>query len=280
MQPRSDIDDLPNATGPIKRRSAKPELLTWPKPEGCQVPNLWENATARDGQLLFEPTQVFKGYVVDPQYPLYVGDDAVTLFVKTFDSTSITGAIVFGSGELPPIATDPLRAYLPPNAYLPDYPDIPPDTMPPRPWGGYALSLVNGTVEGTRVRFTVHAAEQWRTWCELLAGYPNGLCVPTPYIDNLGEGGYPGTSSECEGLECRLDGVHFDCAKLGLCVGVGANGTEGAYCTCEGCGCTASVSSLHLAFDFQLRDNGALEGVVGVAGDAVRHSVYLTPQAD
>ncbi len=246
---------------------------TNPSPDDCQAPDSWEGAPAEGGEILFEPTQIYEGYVVYPPSPLLQSDDSVTLFVQSFDDSSITGAIVFGSGAIPAPATDPLHAYLPEEFY-PEHQEE--NDAPPWPmvWPGYALSLRDGRVDGTRVRFTVHPIEQWRGWCELLAGYPNGLCVPSTELESLWEPTNSGGAAQiwdplgCED-DCSIDGIRYDCGKFLSCTG--GDFPEWTYCSCKGCGCTASTVGPYHSFDLQLRDTGALEGAMDLT------LVYLTP---
>jgi hypothetical protein len=261
---------------------------TNPLPADCVVPDWWANAPAHDGELSFEPTEVFAGYVVAPSDPLPDDDDLVTLYVESRDATTISGAIVFSSGVLPAPGTDPLHGYLPAEQYATIYPEYPNiywrRLQPPNVWKGYALSLLNGTIDGTRVRFTVHPSEQWRTWCELLAGYPNGLCVPDTQIDDI-EDGLAGSAPVDLDL-CVIDGLRYDCLKFAMCGGRNLS----QYCSCEGCGCSASTIGQHLSFDLQLRDSGELEGSIlngyippetpmDEPSYNLNSLVYLTPQS-
>jgi hypothetical protein len=229
----------------------------------------------QDGELGFEPIEVFEGYVVDPRPPLPTDDDAVTLFVHTRTETMITGAIVFGSGDLPAPATDPLKAYFPREKYPPDFPGTSWDNLGyAHLWGGYALSLRDGNVDDARVRFTANTTEQWRTWCELLAGYPNGTCVPSDDAEGFGVGCLSGNVWSCE-ERCDIDGVRYDCGKFVMCSGLMLSEGE-AYCACDGCGCTASPSQGRLSFDLHLDDDGELSGSVTTDGES--YLLYLTPR--
>lgn len=256
-----------------------------PRPEDCEVPTLWEDATTRDGELAFDPIEIYEGYVVSPRLPLPSDDDVVTLFVESRTDTAISGAIVLGSGDLPAPATDPLRVYFPAEKYEPRYPGSSWDNLgPARVWSGYALSLREGTVDGARVRFTVNASEQWRTWCELLAGYPNGMCVPSDDADGFGAGGRCDDVGSCPERcdvwscpeRCDIDSVRYDCGKFALCTGA-LFSSEEAVCSCEGCGCTASVTAGQVTFELRLQDNGELNGSVTASGEEA-HDIYLTPQ--
>jgi hypothetical protein len=244
---------------------------TNPRPDDCEVPPTWEDATTRDGEVTFEPSEVFDGYVVNPREPLPTDDDSVTLFVDTRTETAISGAIVFGTGELPAPATDPLTAYFPREKYRPGFPGSSWDNLGyVHLWGGYALSLREGDVDGARVRFTANATEQWRTWCELLAGYPNGLCVPSGDAEGFG-GTSCGDVWTCP-ERCDIDMVRFDCGKYAMCGG----GFVEPYCACEGCGCTASITAGQLSFDLHLEENGELSGSVTLEGES--YLLYLTPR--
>jgi hypothetical protein len=142
-------------------------------------------------------------------------------------------------------------------------------------WGGYALSLRNGEIDGARVRFAVNASEQWRTWCELLAGYPNGMCVPSDRADGFGVGG------DCDNVwscpeRCDIDSVRYDCGKFALCTGALFSSEEG-YCSCEGCGCSASTTAGLVSFELRLQENGELTGSVTAASGEEAHDVFLVP---
>jgi hypothetical protein len=213
---------------------------------------------------------------VNPRAPLPTDDDTVTLFVLSRTETAISGAVVFGSGELPDPATDPLAAYFPKEKYEPGYPGGSWDNLrDANLWGGYALSLRDGNIEGDRVRFSANVTEQWRTWCELLAGYPNGRCVPEGDAE-----GYGGTS--CGDVwscpeRCDIDGVRFDCGKYVMCAGASLSSNQ-VYCACDGCGCTASTTDGALTFDLHLDESGDLEGSVTNQDTDETFDVYLSPQ--
>jgi hypothetical protein len=230
---------------------------TNPRPDDCVAPPLWVEGTTQDGTLAC--------------WPLLESDETITLHVRTRTETTLSGAIVFGNGQLPAPASDGLHAYWPREKYEPGYPYGSWDNLRiANVWGGYALSVRAASVEGTRVRFSVTPAEQWRSWCELLAGYSNGLCVPSTRADGFG-GTTCGDVWTCQ-ERCDIDGVRYDCGKFALCTGA-FHGTDQAFCTCAGSCCTASTEASKLSFDLHL-SGSELNG--SVTADEQTYLVYLT----
>ncbi len=240
------------------------------RPDGCEVPGGWEDATVLDGMITFEPLEIYTGYVVNPAFPLPEDDDGVTLFVETRSDTAITGAIMFGDDPLPAPATDPIHGYLPEEHYSFQSNEWA-DPLPlPDVWSGHALSLQQGIIDGPRVQFAAHSTEQWRTWCELLMGYSSGYCAPDDGCSLVGEPCDDQTMT-CDMQFCGLDGIVFDPWKANMCSYV-------HLCSCEGCGCTASLERGELNFDLRDEGNGELNGTLSTrapVGD-VDWQVYLT----
>jgi hypothetical protein len=251
---------------------------TNPRPADCTTPSGWEDATTLDGKILFEPIEVFRGYVVGPRWPLPESDDQVQVLIKERTETTITGAVIFGSDELPPKATDPLTGYLPEGKDV--WSDASHETgdyywryaLLPSVWSGYALTLSDGTIDGVRVRFAISAAEQWRTWCELVAGYPNGMCVPSEQGDPAACAEAGLATENCE--VCVIAGVHYDCMKFSLCTS--SNLASRSVCSCAGCGCTASREAATLTFDLRL-EQGQLNGTVQQWFPDTGFYAYLEP---
>ena len=256
---------------------ADPEVVldTNPRDPDCSTPAGWEERTAVDGHLDFEPREIWRGYVSDASWPLPPNDDVV-LYVRSRDTETITGAVVFGSGEVPPPATDPLVGYLPASIYDPSHrEDSYDDLRLPEVWGGYALSALSGTVEGVRVRLAVTSAEQWRTWCELVAGYSSGICT---------QGGGGSSHWDCEetldpwSCEVCYSGdrendrdVQYQCDKYAICTS--------QVCVCEDGCCTASTETGRLEFDLRLENDGTeLNGTIDTSQGS--RNVFLTRDSD
>jgi hypothetical protein len=208
----------------------------------CTFYEDWSGSTTEDGVMQFAPSEVWRGYTVGNVEGVW-DSDQVTLYVEARTATSISGAVVFASGELPPPATDPDVGY-PPGAYT----GVAGGANGFGFWKGYALSMRQAVVDGARIRFDVMSGEQYKRWCELQPAYAAGdgfFCVNGNLAQQAPEGCAVGTE--------WTDMTPIDCGKLDLCMR--------PACSCLACGCTASTGSFG-AFDLRL-EGDELSGFVG-----------------
>jgi len=168
------------------------------------------------------------GYVENQPAPW----DELFLEINGANGDGICGTLRIGSAEPPPPATDPNVTY-PPGVI-----DQSPNYLIP----GFTLTLMNGSTDGTRVRFGVSTQEGYDGWCRLQTVYPdgNGSCSCLPPLTGGGVR---------SGDVCTWNGQVTDCGKVEMCAGNAV-----AVCMCNASGCSATTGTV----DFDLRVNGDL----------------------
>jgi hypothetical protein len=130
---------------------------------------------------------------------------------------------------------------------------------------GYAFTLLQGTVQASRVRFGIGYAQVWRDWCAL-----QSVCLVSRNTDpaNRVYSCAPNWPARGGPNGCILtdpvsgQDIPFDCNKYHLC--------SAGPCECTEAGCVARVES-SATFDMQFR-NDELSGSGSVGGTTVRFS--------
>lgn len=112
---------------------------------------------------------------------------------------------------------------------------------------GFAYPIVDGRVDGSRVRASIEPRALWAEWCALQPAYPHGeQYACNPHYQ------YAGVSPEhCWYTDPVTGSPHdIDCDRMALC-------DLGSACDCDATGCQHATGGL-VALDFR---------VVGDAGD-------------
>ena len=183
----------------------------------------------------------------------YAFDDQSDVITVHFDSVSgsaVTGHVTFGARALYAAPTDPDAGYPPsydPFAYT------------GTPLSGLEFTMLDGEVDGDRVRFQVDPREMWQSWCELqtpvaFAGGDTYACLPNSET-MMGAGSCavrPDASSAWEPIAC---------AKLWACQ---------SACTCTETACGTTLLG-GLQFDVALDGDQADGSVVGLYSDDARN---------
>jgi hypothetical protein len=211
------------STLPPSNCTSTTPLPSWPDPNSCVA------ASAATGTL--SPlVGTWNGYIENGQPPW----DQLTLTINGASvDGGVCGTLVVGAGPPPPPATDPNVGYPPSQGGF---------------GGGSAgvsgarLTLLMGTTDGARVRFSVAQAETWRSWCQLQPSFNNGqscACLPPFSTAMFGPSGCTfGAASST---------FTVDCGKLQLC------SPPQSACACNASGCDASNEQ---SDDFDLRFSG------------------------
>jgi len=170
--------------------------------------------------------------------------DELFLDIKGANSHGLCGTLTVGNAAPPSPASDPTQSY-PPGIALPAWPLL----------AGYASTLLEGRLDGTRIRFGVSPTEGYRSWCE----------VQTPY-QLVGSGGAAGRACSCTPAGSTLAAVNETNQECTLIYTVnGAPRTFGCMqeTQCGACACNASgcVPAGGYVNRFDLTANGdTLEG--------------------
>jgi hypothetical protein len=219
-------------------RPADVALASWPTADGCAA----GNSLPLIGS--------WNGYVENFNGPPW--DTLRLVVLGASEGTGLCGTLTIGTGAPPPPATDPNVGY-PPGVEI-------------VPFGqplivGYSYTLLEGSIQGSRVRFSIGLREVWREWCRL-----QSVCA-----DKINPGQYacvpngPAHASE-SGCVVTDPSSHedqlFDCNKFHLC------NIAGGACHCTESGCFAEPSP-SMTFDLQLRD-AELSGSGTSQGSPVR----------
>jgi hypothetical protein len=172
----------------------------------------------------------------------------------------VCGTIVYGKGTPPAPATDPDVAY--PSADTGYGPYVMtaqgPNPGGPGIWGpmpGVAFTIVNGSVDGSRVRFGVAWSELWEGWCELQTAY-DGFCLQNDAPERRF-----GPPDDCALLDSQRHQTPVDCGKYDLCL-------YSFVCECNTTECVASTGpyqGFDLSFDGDLADGSASDRTSGRA---------------
>ncbi|HMF40398.1 MAG TPA: hypothetical protein VKQ32_06880 [Polyangia bacterium] len=198
------------------------------------------------------PSTSWTGYVENYQFPS--GSDVVKIAFASDDAGQVVGTVILGNGTPPPPATDPNVGY-PPGYGAPQQPVI---VGPPAGYiaEGYAYSMRNGTLVGSRLRFGVSLTDLWQGWCALqtpVAG--SSSCLP-----NWGGMSSP---SGCALLNPATNQyVPVDCGKFDLCF-------LGMICRCDASGCQVQDYGISDMFDVSINNDRA-------DGSMDTHNVHFT----
>lgn len=161
------------------------------------------------------------------------------------NGSQVCGSLVFGEPAAPlPAATDPKASYPP---------DVDYRTAEQRGIAGFAYTLLDAKITGSRLQFRLTFAEPWQSWCEL----------QTPYQDDNQRAGYNCLPNEgvraLSSDDCELTGpgpsLAISCAQANLC-----NLTN--VCQCNAERCMAAFDLLSPNGDFQL-DADQAQGMLG-----------------
>jgi hypothetical protein len=216
----------------------------------------------------------FVGYFEN--YTLPSGSDAVFVnLAEGADGKTVVGVAVLGSGTPPPPPTQPDVGY-------------PPGFSPQTGSGiieGYAYTVLQGQLAGSRLTFGVDEEEPWGEWCEIQTSFPQTggadtyACIPGGWCQEVAGGPPNGSYGTC-GIRFCLDGgppgpvQPIDCGQAALC---GVNTTGIGVCTCTASGCSHPlVANNH--FDLQVTSmhlDGSVSGLPHITGNV---NVHLTQQ--
>ena len=187
-------------------------------------------------------------------------DDLTLVLNGASVAGGLCGTLTVGAGTPPPPATDPSVGYPDPDAtYLQE--------KPSRILPGFALTLLNGTTDGARVRFSVGQTEPWKGWCGLQVSYgpsAGSKCNCLPAWSTEGS-----SDNSCKLLDpTGTQDIVVNCAKLTLC-----DNTAGT-CQCNDSGCTAALDTAVTNFDLRFAGDEA-EGSATSAPDTRTHFVRV-----
>ncbi len=158
--------------------------------------------------------------------------DRVELTVVTESGGVVSGKIRFGEHALYPPPTDPDAGY--PPGYASSWESL----SVSHPYSGFEFTLVDGTFEDGRLRFSVNRYEIWTAWCDLQTPVfddfnQSYMCVP-----NWGSAGGDAGCSQPDPETGTY--VPVDCVKLQLC--------ESRVCECTAADCAIETGP-NLPFD-------------------------------
>ncbi len=185
----------------------------------------------------------WQGYVENQMAPW----DQLILDIKGASvAGGICGTLTLGSAPLPPAATDPNVGY-PPNRFESyAYSNI--GGAPNTSFASYQLTLLQGTTDGQRVRFSIAQREAFRGWCKLQTSYRRRdstvnicTCLPVPWSYSSSGSAVDGACTVGDGA----DRLTANCGKLALCLD--------SVCACNASGCDAPN---YAAVSFDLRFTG------------------------
>jgi hypothetical protein len=204
----------------------------------------WPSTTACAGTSDLPVVGRWHGYVENESAPW----DELFLEIKGANGSGLCGTLTVGNTAPPPPATDPAADY-PPGA-----------DSEHSGWllvPGYPLTLLDGTVDGTRVRFRVSGTEAYKSWCALQTPYQqmgrNCGCVPRGSTTLIGD--------KCVIVDYIGGATRaFNCAQSQLCGGPGPSA-----CTCDASGC-GPLQDDENAFDLVVTGDTAEGSVSRVSG--------------
>ena len=183
----------------------------------------WPSTTACAGTNDLPLVGQWHGYIENQAAPW----DELFLDIKGANSTAVCGTLRVGNATPPPPATSPIDAY--PPGYDPlidrsyaDWKLIP----------GYVLTLLDGTSDGTRLRFGISRGEGYKSWCLLQTPYQreDGQCgcIPSGVVTDDTQGQQCSSWDSTSGITRT-----FTCHQVALCTSPGRYGACG--CTPTGC---------------------------------------------
>jgi hypothetical protein len=205
---------------------------------------------------------VWNGVLENAQLP--DGSNRLTMTLSVAQDGTAIGTLLLGDGALLRPPTDPAVGY-PPGAQFP---------VPGGPLGffeGFAYTILDGRMTGSRLTFRVAEFELWTQWCKLQTttyAWPGILdadggvvysCVP-----NGSNGQGPTGCSQFDPV--AMKDVPSDCGKSELC--------ENSPCDCSATGCRVrSATKPDLAFNLVVTDASADGTITGGLGD---HAVHFS----
>ena len=109
--------------------------------------------------------EAWTGYLENYQFAS--GSDAIALSFATDPTGIVLGTVTLGAGSPPPPATDPEAVYPPGYTRFSGITE------------GFPFTMAQGTLIGSRLRFTIWVTEVWSGWCALQTPIPGSpWCVP------------------------------------------------------------------------------------------------------
>jgi len=135
--------------------------------------------------------------------------DQLLLEIKGANSSGLCGTLTVGDAPAPLPATDPGQSYYP--------------ATPDGGWTfipGYASTLLEGRIDGMRLRFGLGPTEGYRSWCALQPSYAQIL----PYTGSAGYSGAP------TGFASRAGGV-CSCVPTGQTTSIDDSSDHCSYST-------------------------------------------------
>jgi len=211
-------------------------------PSDCTVTTplpAWPTATSCVANSDLPLVGTWQGYVEGAGMPW----DQITLVINGASvSGGLCGTLSIGAGPAPvlPPATDPSVGYP-----LGNQPVIAgsPSFIP-----AFVNTLLDGTTDGMRVRFSVTPSEPYRDWCALQTPFAftdTCSCLPNWAVEQDASTGL------CKYKEPTSPAREFevDCGKFSLCSGVAP------ICACNASGCDAATA-LPSTVAFDLRFTG------------------------
>jgi hypothetical protein len=206
------------------------------------------------------PSGTYKGYI--ESYKFADGSDTVVMNLTFAGDGSVTGTLMFGDAAPLAPPTDPDATYPPGFGES--------GSVASTIVEGFAFTVTNGTLGGSRVTLQVQPNEAWHAWCALQTkiypqynGESDGSCGPL-----LGYGCLPNIATMdgpggCEWTSCEVKTPTFvDCGKRELCGG----GLGVCHCTATACMAALGLGGPTIAFDLQLSGaalNGSSTGISG-----------------
>ncbi len=171
--------------------------------------------------------------------------DSLTLEV---DGASVNGGVC---GKLTVGAPTTLAPATRADEVYPPGSDLEGAGAAPGIYPGYALTLIGGKTDGTRVQFTVADLEYYRSWCQLQSSYEvNGTtcnCIPSPIVK-----GPPMDNGPCSVQDTVGDFHTINCEQAFAC--------NSQVCACSSAGCDANAqaqTSFDLRFDADSAEGSA-----------------------
>jgi hypothetical protein len=220
-----------------------------PEPPGPQAtPGITASGSGGAAGEAFVGT--WTGYVENKRFRS--GSDALLLSIQRTSATELSGQLTMGQGT---------GAVPDPSVMVGFFGTATPSPM--EPIEGYAYTLMNGKVTGTRIEFDVALNEIWQSYCS--AQTP----VPGKYACIWSEGGYTFDSGHCIGLDATgQQRTEVDCSLLAMCTGGG--------CVCDDTHCFADTRMYISHFDMTLR-SPYLDGSA-YGNSFMPNNVHFTPQ--
>jgi hypothetical protein len=194
------------------------------------------------------------GYVENEAAPW----DELFLDIKGANSNGVCGTLTVSNNE-PPASPSNANEVYPAGAWFirsgPDSVDVGPPLI-----AGYPSTLLNGKLDGSRIRFGISPREGHRSWCQLQSSYAA-----------LGSGGAPSRACSClplgattltisprDGGDCSS--VTYDRRGVSVTLGCYQAGQCGeGVCACNASGCDAA-DGLVDNFDLTADGTDRIEG--------------------